>query len=195
MDLITCHGYYCPPQCMPDNAWHTLRYRKIKADLAAAGFNPTAKWAITEDGIDRGVIGQPGGFQNVPLSQQQYLPYIQQHDAELCKDDYVLGCTIYTLNPNPMWTTFGYAGWLEDQLYSLAAPVDDLLVWAESIVIPFNPNAAIFRYIFNHGWVPQSQEMAHDGVAYMWAWRPATNTRTLCGWINGRVQEVYTVNN
>jgi hypothetical protein len=194
MDLITCHGYYCPPQALPDNDWHSVRYRKIYADLHAAGFNTTAKWVIDEAGIDRGVIGASGGYQNIPLTQQQYLPYIQQYDNELCKDAYVLGCTIYTLNPNPSWVTFGYAGWLEDQIYNLAeAQQDDLLTWAETIVIPFNPNAGLWQYIRARGWVPQSQEMAHDGISYQWAFHE--NKRTLCGWINGAVQEVLTKDN
>jgi hypothetical protein len=191
MDLITCHGYYCPPQCMPDNDWHTLRYRKIKADLHAAGFNPTVKWVQDEDGIDRGVIGASGGYKNIPINQQQYLSYIQQHDAELCKDDYMLGCTIYTLNPNPLWVSFDYSGWLEDQIYALAEPSsDDLLTWAETIVIPINPQAALWQYIRVHDWVPQSQEMSHDGIPYMWAWHD--NQRTLCAWQSGAVVEVFT---
>ena len=194
MDLITFHGYYSPPQCLPDNDWHTLRYRKIKADLAAAGFFPTAKWVETEAGIDRGVIGAFGGFLNIPLTQEQYLPYIEQHDMELCKDDYVLGCTVYTLNPNPQWVSFNYAGWLEDKLYELAEPSgDDLLTWAEGIVIPINPQAALWQYARVRGWVPQSQEMSYEGVPYMWGWH--NNQRTLLAWQGGQVQEVYTRSN
>ena len=192
MDLITFHGYYCPPQCLPDNDWHTVRYRKIKTDLAAAGFFPTVKWVETEAGIDRGVIGAFGGYLNIPMTQVEYLPYIQQHDMELCKDDYILGCTVYTLNPNPQWVTFNYGGWLEDKLYELAEPIgDDLLTWAESIVIPFNPDAALFKYIINKGWNPQSQEMAYvDGTPVMWGWDRIANIRRLCVWQSGQVIEM-----
>ena len=194
MDLITVHGYFSPPQCLPDNAWHTTRYRKINADLIAAGFNPSARWVISEAGIDRGVIGAPGGYKNIPLTQAEYLPYIQQHDAELCKDDYVLGCTLYTLNPNPTWVSFDYGGWLEDKLYELAEPSgDDLLTWAEGIVIPVNPQAALWQYARVRGWVPQSQEMSYEGIPYMWGWH--NNQRTLLAWQGGQVKEVYTRTN
>lgn len=198
MDIITCHGYYCPPQVLPDNAWHTVRYRKIKADLAAAGFFPTAKWVLSENGIDRLVIGAPGGFQNVPMTQQAYLPYIEQFDMEICKDDYVLGCTIYTLNPNPQWVSYNYGGWLEDKLYELAEPNSNgLLAWAETIVIPFNPDAALGQYIDLHSWSPQSQEMSFEGVPYQWGRFKVDGVyyRTLLSWQYGRVVEITTVKN
>lgn len=199
MDLITNHNYYCPPQILPNDLYHALRYRKIKADLESAGFNPTVDWASTESGIDRGIIvARGGGFKNIPISQPEYLPYIQQHDDELCKDSYMRGCTVYTLNPNPMWATFDYGGWLEDQLYTLAEPrQNDLLVWAESIVIPFNPQAALGQYIDAKGWNSQSQEMSHDGIPYQWGRYKVNGIyyRTLLAWQSGRVVEVYTRKN
>lgn len=120
MDYVTFHGYYCPPDVAANSIWHALRYRLILADLHKAGFTQKLKIVLDEDGIDCGVIGKAGGFKNIPMTQQQYLPHIIQHDAELCKDPEVIGCTIYTLNPNPMWETFRVDGWLEDQLYNLA---------------------------------------------------------------------------
>ena len=120
MDYVTFHGYYCPPEVRADDIWHALRYRLILADLRAAGFTQKLKVVLDEDGIDRGVIDQAGGFRNIPITEQQYLPHIEKHDFELCKDPEVIGCTIYGFNPNPQWETFRIGPWLEDQLYNLA---------------------------------------------------------------------------
>jgi hypothetical protein len=94
--------------------------------------------------------------------------------------------------------SFDIGGWLEDQIYLLAeAAPDDLLVWAETIIIPFNPNAALSQYIDVKGWLAQSQEMSHDGIPYQWGRHKINGVwyRTFIGWINGQVVEVATVKN
>jgi hypothetical protein len=177
--------------------WEALRYRLITDELVSLG-HKRPRWFISECLDDLGG-GPKDGWRDDPAyagSWPLYFGDLRLADIEYKKDG-VEAAFVFLCGAYPMWRS-----WELDQpqvidLGEYAAndvvpvPVDDLLTWAETIVIPYNPQAAIFRYIIGKGWTPQSQEMSHDGAAYMWGWRP-DNTRTLCGWINGQVQEVAT---
>jgi hypothetical protein len=197
-DYWSYHGYWQRPYDPKDN-WWAHRYREIVGEAKGMGFT-LPPLIISECGADIGGGHNDGWRVQYNNDWNAYFADIKRYSGELNKDAYVVAATFFTSGPNGDWDMFEV-----DQANAIAlgqfvvgdvpvdppVPVDDLLTWAETIVIPYNPQAAIFRYIIGKGWTPQSQEMSHDGAAYMWGWRP-DNTRTLCGWINGQVQEVYT---
>jgi hypothetical protein len=196
-DYWSYHGYWQRPYDPADD-WWSHRYRLIVSECAAMGIT-LPPLIISETGADIGGGHNDGWRCQYNGDWNAYFADIKRYSGELNKDAYVVAATFFTSGPNGDWDMFEI-----DQVQAQAigqfvlgdvveppVPVDDLLTWAETIVIPYNPQAAIFRYIIGKGWTPQSQEMSHDGAAYMWGWQP-DNTRTLCGWINGQVQEVAT---
>jgi len=123
VDYFACHCYWCPPDVPPTDTWHALRYRMNVQYLVEAGF-PRPQVVITESGIDGGVIGQTGmGYRSYGISESAYLAQIEQFDAELRKDSYVVGATIYGANPNPLWETFRLSDGMQQQIIDSAQEV------------------------------------------------------------------------
>ncbi|MCP4165778.1 MAG: hypothetical protein GY759_07770 [Chloroflexi bacterium] len=107
-----------------DEGWLTLRYRKVYRNfLAPNGLD--IPLVITETGIDGQVGNRPGpeglGWQDfgrwwreqggVSTTEEGF--YVEQlawYDAELMKDDYVLGATIYALAGPQGWQSFEIGG-------------------------------------------------------------------------------------
>jgi len=192
-DYWESHEYGMHSMALTDTG-HLLRYRRVIAQLKAAGVR-VPPWIIGETGID--FAGNPitDGWKcwATPAGYaEQLIAYLK----EVAKDKEVVLVTPF------VWSAQGWPSFdmTEDvsslyTAYIKSVPVDDILAWAESIVIPFNPEAALFKYIISQFWVPQSQEMAYtDGTPVMWGWHP-NNTRTLCAWKEGRVVELITRNN
>ena len=200
-DYWSYHGYWQRPYDPADD-WWAHRYRLIVSDCAAMGIT-LPPLIISECGADIGGGHNDGWRVQYGGDWPKFFTDIKHYSAELDKDTYVEAATFFTSGPNDDWDMFEH-----DQLNAIAmgqfvtgdvvippVPVDDILAWAESIVIPFNPEAALFKYIVAQFWVPQSQEMAYtDGTPVMWGWHP-NNTRTLCAWQGGQVIEITTVPN
>jgi hypothetical protein len=193
-DYWSYHGYWQRPYD-PKDDWWAHRYRLIVSECAAMGFT-LPPLIISECGADIGGGHNDGWRCQYNGDWNAFFADIKRYSSELDKDNYVVAATFFTSGPNDDWDMFEH-----DQANAIAmgqyvvgdvpVPVDDLLVWAETIVIPFNPNAALFQYIISKFWTPQSQEMSHDGIPYMWGWHP-NNTRTLCAWQGGQVIEIIT---
>jgi hypothetical protein len=190
-DYWEVHEYGMHAMTLDGN--HLLRYRKVLAQLKQNSIR-IPPFIIGETGIDFAGNPTTDGWKAQGLSPAQYAAQLNAYLLEVVKDPEVICVTPFTWSAQG-WPSFDMtedvSGLYTNYVKVLhPAPVDDLLAWAETIVIPINPNAGLFRYIYDKGWVPQSQEMTHDGVPYMWGFH--SNLRTLCGWIGGRVQEVYT---
>lgn len=107
-----------------DTGWLTLRYRKVyRQYLEPAGL--VVPLLITELGVDGQVGNRPGppglgwrdfgsfwrGEGKVSSTEEGY--YVEQlawYDAELAKDDYVLGAAIYALVAQEGWLSFEITG-------------------------------------------------------------------------------------
>ena len=193
-DYWSYHGYWQRPYDPKDN-WWAHRYREIVGEAKGMGFT-LPPLIISETGADIGGGHDDGWRVQYGGDWNAFFADIKRYSAELDKDAYVQAATFFTSGPNDDWDMFEI-----DQANAIAMgqfvvgdvpePVDDLLTWAETIVIPFNQQAALFKYITRSGWVPQSQEMSYDGIPYMWGWH-TDNTRTLCAWKDGRIVEIIT---
>ena len=120
-----------------DEGWLTLRYRKIYRDyLQPAGLD--IPLVITETGIDGVAPGfnEPGGWRKfIPLwrSLQDvrntdfgfYMEQLAWYDAELQRDDYVIGAAIFILAGPGGWDSYEISGpWLDilEQYLSVHPP-------------------------------------------------------------------------
>lgn len=104
-DYLALHEYIAPDEAFSEfNLSMCNRYREIYARVPADARKPIL---ITECGAD--YLGQQGfkGKIGVP----QYLAMMKQYDAELIKDAYVVGATIYCYGINaPQWKTYDIGG-------------------------------------------------------------------------------------
>eukprot|EP00698_Gefionella_okellyi_P013053 TRINITY_DN3546_c0_g1_i1.p2 TRINITY_DN3546_c0_g1~~TRINITY_DN3546_c0_g1_i1.p2 ORF type:complete len:116 (-),score=23.00 TRINITY_DN3546_c0_g1_i1:884-1231(-) len=88
--------------------WFTGRYRKLyRQYLLPTHRNITL--AITENGIDGGVVGKPGGWKNF-ASPEEYLNQLRWYDSLLRADDYVLGSTVFLMDGTSDWDSFSVNG-------------------------------------------------------------------------------------
>lgn len=104
-DYLALHEYIFPTQDyqVPDIGMCN-RYRKIYARLPAAARKPIL---ITECGADlHGMTGAEGGGYKNKLSEPKYWQWLAAYDAELMKDPYVVGATIYTHGASDGWETY-----------------------------------------------------------------------------------------
>lgn len=104
-DYLALHEYIFPTQDyqVPDIGMCN-RYRKIIERLPAAARRPIL---ITECGADlHGMTGAEGGGYRNKLSEPKYWQWLAAYDAELMKDPYVLGATIYTHGASDGWETY-----------------------------------------------------------------------------------------
>jgi hypothetical protein len=113
-----------------DEGWLTLRYRKVYRNLLQpAGL--AVPLIITETGVDGQVGGRPGphgkGWKDfagywveqglaTTTAAGFYVEQLAWYDAEITKDDYVLGAAIYTLAGPSGWESFEIHGECADIL-------------------------------------------------------------------------------
>ena len=114
-----------------DEGWLTLRYRKVYRNfLQPAGLD--LPLVITETGVDGQVAGRPGpegkGWKDFAdywraeglastTGEGFYIEQLAWYDAELVKDDYVIGAAIYTLAGPRGWESFEIHGSAADILH------------------------------------------------------------------------------
>lgn len=107
-----------------DEGWLTLRYRKVYRNfLQPAGL--AVPLIITETGVDGQVGNRPGpkglGWKDfagywkaeglaTTTAEGFYIEQLAWYDAELAKDDYLIGATIYTLAGPDGWQSFEIHG-------------------------------------------------------------------------------------
>jgi hypothetical protein len=119
-----------PGQNEGDEGWLTLRYRKVYRNyLQPAGLE--VPLLITETGIDGGIRERPGpqgtgwrDFESFWLAEGHvrrsaagfYTEQLAWYDAELQKDSYVRGASIYVLAAPVGWHTFEIIGAVSDHL-------------------------------------------------------------------------------
>jgi hypothetical protein len=104
-DYLALHEYI-----VPDEQWQNFdtgmcnRYRDVYAQVPADAQRPVL---ITECGDD--YLGQHGYRGMIP--NDLYLSQLKAYDAELMKDPYVAGATIYCYGINaPQWKTYDIGG-------------------------------------------------------------------------------------
>lgn len=95
LDAIALHAYWGNQGF---TIWHALRYRQFWQPGDPPVF-------ITECGRDR-VEGGKGGWRADGLSEDAYFAELRAYDAELLKDRYVLGATVFTCGSTPDWQAF-----------------------------------------------------------------------------------------
>jgi hypothetical protein len=108
VDAIGLHEYSAPTM-QSGEGWYCLRYRKYRAAWGAAGYTWPAT-IITETGIDGGVLKPPRprtGWKSY-ASREAYFAQLQWYDAELAKDPEILAATVFTSNPDGVWTDFDF---------------------------------------------------------------------------------------
>lgn len=109
--IMGMHGY-----SQDIDEWSMLRYRRVYNWLPA---DARPKLFIGEWGLDGKINGQPARFRDSVWRSQftdpdaAYMDLIRRYDAELMKDDYVLGFALYTLGngANPNWQPFNIEGY------------------------------------------------------------------------------------
>lgn len=109
------YGY---PTVLSGNGWHTLRYRRTVAALAAVGLPPQAlpKLHLTEVGIDRLLEGVVGGWLDVNNDPINYLLQLASYDAQLKMDSIVEAAYIYTATPENTWRSYAVTEPLAERL-------------------------------------------------------------------------------
>jgi hypothetical protein len=98
VDAIALHEYW---GASGFTEWHALRHRRVH-EILGPGHPP---FIITECGRDA-VEGATGGWRKDGIPPEQYISELLAYDAELAKDDYVLGATVFTAGPTPDWEVF-----------------------------------------------------------------------------------------
>jgi hypothetical protein len=104
-DFLALHEYIAPDESFSEFDFSMCnRYRQFYTRLPQAARKPIL---ITECGVD--YLGQQG-FKG-KISVPKYLSMMGQYDAELMKDPYVVGATIYCYGINaPQWKTYDIGG-------------------------------------------------------------------------------------
>lgn len=102
-DYLALHEYSAPS--MQDKAtWLCLRYRRAYELLPSDCRKPLL---ITECGIDGGVIGKVNRGWAEFCKGEQYLGDLAWYDGEICRDESVVGATIYCCGVHDKtWRTF-----------------------------------------------------------------------------------------
>jgi hypothetical protein len=180
-DYLSLHEYSAPR--MQDlQGFLCLRYRRVWESLPPDAHRPIL---ITETGIDGGVI--PGGnfaqkgwtfFTN----QDGYLSELQWYDDNLLADDYVLGATIFTMNPWGAQGSFAiaHADKIRDYIGEGGAPpppTEPPLSLEQAVLesaravpwMPVNNTAALWRFAKANGLQDQQSDelhFEHDGAPY-----------------------------
>ncbi len=109
LDGVALHAYWGMPHGLPQHEvltpWNALRYR----EHWRPGDPPLF---ITECGRDM-VRDAPGGkyvggkgWRNDGLSAEEFIDELEAYEAELQKDPYVLGATVFSAGPSDDWRAF-----------------------------------------------------------------------------------------
>jgi len=133
-NVIGLHSYWGNGGFTP---WHGLRHRTVHAWLA--GEHPP--FILSEVGRDR-VEGGKGGYVADGVSEDAYLAELVAFDAELMRDPYVIGATVFTAGPTPDWNAFTTDP-LSGRLVALAGPLPTLP--STSTTPPSPPISAVPR--------------------------------------------------
>ncbi len=102
-DLLSLHEY-SSPRMQDLQGWLCLRYRSVWNLLPV---DARRQIVITECGIDGGPSGHPQEGWSKFTTEAGYLASLQWYDAELQKDDNVIGATIFTADPWGIDGSFG----------------------------------------------------------------------------------------
>lgn len=99
VDAIAIHAYWGQQGF---TEWHALRHRRVH-EILGPGHPP---FVITECGRDA-VEGGQGGWRRDGISAEEYAQELLAYDAELARDDYVLGAAVFTSRSfDPTWDPF-----------------------------------------------------------------------------------------
>jgi hypothetical protein len=85
------------------------RYRHLYRDFLIP-LGQVIPLAITECGFDPSLVRT--GWD--PHWKERYVDEVTWYDERLREDDYVLGCSLFTLGPIPPWTDWDYSSLLDD---------------------------------------------------------------------------------
>lgn len=99
VDALAVHEYW---GFQGFSGWNALRYRKIRGWIGGRSHPPIL---MTECGRDA-VEGGRGGWKRDGISPAAYLDELRAYDAEISRDGYVLGATVFTAGPSADWTAF-----------------------------------------------------------------------------------------
>ncbi len=95
------------PTVQDDASWHCLRYRRTVAALREAGI-PIPPLHISEWGIDRLLVGNPGGWKSSNNDPTWFVgSQVAWYDQETQADDYVQAFYLFTAAPAPEWMSYG----------------------------------------------------------------------------------------
>lgn len=105
VDAIGLHEYWANQGF---TQWRALRHRLVHQ--WTEGDHPP--FVISECGrdaiVEEGATGR--GWRAQGVMDEQYAEELEQYDAELCKDDYVIGGTVFTAGPYDGWLDFSTDG-------------------------------------------------------------------------------------
>lgn len=183
-DYLSLHEYSAPLM-KTAQGFLCLRYRHVWNLLPEDARKPII---ITETGIDGGVV--PGGAMAQKgwkffTSEDGYLSELQWYDNELLTDEYVLGATIFSLNPWGIQGSFAIdlAEKIRDYIGAGGAPppitptpppqtLEQAVVeTAESVPwMPVNNTAALWKFAKQNGLQDQQTDEIHfsyNGADYI----------------------------
>lgn len=179
-DYLSLHEYSAPLM-RTAQGYLCLRYRHVWDILPEDARRPII---ITETGIDGGVI--PGGQDAQKgwkffTNEDGYLNELKWYDDNLRADEYVVGATIFSLNPWGIQGSFGIdrADKIRDYIGAGGAPPpippptleEAVIQTAESVPwMPVNNTAALWKYAQQNGLQDQQTDEIHflyDGEEYI----------------------------
>lgn len=180
-DYLSLHEYSAP-HLQDLQGYLCLRYRRVWELLPPDARRPIL---ITECGIDGGVIAGGASAQKgwtFFTNEDGYLAELQWYDENLSADDYVIGATIFSLNPWGIQNSFAidraekisdyigkggapppFAG--ESTLEQAIAQAARTLTW-----MPVNNTAALWKFAKRHGLQDQQTDEIHftyNGADYI----------------------------
>lgn len=104
--ILWMHAYGFPHMFAPSADWYIYRYeRQVQANLRTLGIT-NLKYGYGEQGIDRYITGEKGGYKSVPTSDQDYVNQQLQWERDLQGEDLLLGGTIFTFGDSGGWDSY-----------------------------------------------------------------------------------------
>lgn len=182
-DYLSLHEYSAPLM-KTLQGFLCLRYRHVRDILPADARRPII---ITETGLDGGVV--PGGAMaqrgwSFFTNEDGYLDELKWYDDNLLADDYIVGATIFSLNPWGIQGSFAidradkirdYIGAGGPPTSAMTPPAQTLLQTVQAAVnvvpwMPVNNTAALWRHAKQNGLQDQQTDEIHftfDGADYI----------------------------
>ncbi len=180
-DYLSLHEYSAP-QMQTLQGYLCLRYRRAWDLLPADARKPII---ITETGIDGGVI--PGGADAQKgwtffTNEDGYLSQLQWYDNNMLADDYVIGATIFSMNPWGKQGSFAMANATKIRDYIGAGgpppPPPNPMTLEEAVMqtarsvpwMPVNNTAALWKYAKQNGLQDQQTDeipFVYNGEQYI----------------------------